>query len=346
MTSILHVSEAYGGGIVTSINSFASNTPEFEHHLLVSEREDDKICLEQETTFSSVSKLPAGNFARIRAIGLLAKKLDVSFVHLHSSFAGVYGRLSRISRKKIIYSPHGFAFDRTSEPMWKRRAYFIVESILSFRQSGFIGVSPYEVACAEKMSSMQRTTFVPNSVPDRVEPLRSFSRKNRKVHLVCVGRLSAQKDPDFLLKAYGGLPSYVKDGLEITWIGGGNIDEEDKLTEQGIKVLGWVKYDLVQKVLRKADVYVHTAAWEGFPMSIVEAAVAGCPVLLRNIPSYAGINFAPGACVETHQQLTNAMLAMHENSFDWNSAIENSNIVRAMCTSAEQKKKLLQAYST
>lgn len=345
MTSILHISEAFGGGIVMSVSAFARNTSEFQHHLLVAVRENDKIDLQQDTAFASVSNLPSGMFARIRAIRRLTKELDVDFVHLHSSFAGVYGRLAGMPRHKIIYSPHGFAFERASDPKWKRYTYLLAEKILSFRQGGFVGVSPYEAKRAREMNPRQRIFFVPNSYTNTLQAMRSKPHKAGKTRLTCVGRLSPQKDPEFLLSALKALPREIRTGFDITWVGGGDKAQEDALQKQGVNVLGWVQPDVVEQVLQETDLYVHTAAWEGFPMSIIEASVAGSPILVRIISSYEGIEFSKNASIKTHEQLRDAMIAIHENTFDWDAAVENAMKVRKMCAREEQRKILLKAYS-
>ena len=61
-------------------------------------------------------------------------------------------------------------------------------------------------------------------------------------------------------------------------------------------VLGW---------LAAADVYVHTAAWEGAPISVLEAVALGLPVVARRNPALAALDL-PMLC-DTPEELIEAI---------------------------------------
>ena len=67
------------------------------------------------------------------------------------------------------------------------------------------------------------------------------------------------------------------------WIGGGDADVEQLLREHGVEVTGWVGHHEVREHLQRADVYLHTARWEGFPITVLEAALSDIPVVVRRI---------------------------------------------------------------
>ena len=48
---------------------------------------------------------------------------------------------------------------------------------------------------------------------------------------------------------------------------------------------GWLSRSQALGWLASADVYVHTAAWEGLPVSVLEAAALGLPIVARRIPA-------------------------------------------------------------
>ena len=82
-----------------------------------------------------------------------------------------------------------------------------------------------------------------------------------------LGRISPQKGPEFFRRAVqlsraSGLP------LQWIWVGGGAPGEEAALREAGALVTGWLPRQAALERLAAADVYVHTAAWEGFPVSV------------------------------------------------------------------------------
>ena len=107
--------------------------------------------------------------------------------------------------------------------------------------------------------------------------------------VVTLGRICAQKDPLYFAEAaehyrYRGIRTWV-------WIGGPSEDDKkateyvERLNEAGVTITGWLPRDEALTWLSLAHVYVHTAAWEGNPMTIYEAAVRGLPVIARNIPA-------------------------------------------------------------
>ena len=73
--------------------------------------------------------------------------------------------------------------------------------------------------------------------------------------------------------------------LKWIWIGGGEAADERALRETGAEVTGWLSRSQALGWLATADVYVHTAAWEGLPVSLLEAAALGLPIVARRIPA-------------------------------------------------------------
>jgi glycosyltransferase involved in cell wall biosynthesis len=106
--------------------------------------------------------------------------------------------------------------------------------------------------------------------------------------VVTMGRICAQKDPLYFAEA----ASYYTDRPRPwVWIGGA--DDGDKraaeylaeLDQAGVIITGWLERDEALAWLSMAHVYVHTAAWEGNPVTVYEAAVRGLPVICRDIPA-------------------------------------------------------------
>ena len=151
-------------------------------------------------------------------------------------------------------------------------------------------VSPYEAAQARALGV--RAVFVPNTVdhdPPHAEP----TPANRSV-IVTAGRVTAQKDPYFFadvvhhLRAAG-----LSSEHQIRWVGDGAARQRTVLENAGVTVLGWRSRDETLLEMRRAAVYLHTAAWEGNPMTLLEATRLGVPIVARSIPSLESLGFAP-----------------------------------------------------
>jgi hypothetical protein len=95
-----------------------------------------------------------------------------------------------------------------------------------------------------------------------------------------IGRICKQKDPFFFLETYKLLNNPK---IKFIWIGDGEINSKIKheMVEAGIHVTGWLKQNQVFEILTSTEVYFHTAKWEGFPISLIEAAKYQKKIILR-----------------------------------------------------------------
>jgi hypothetical protein len=191
---VLHVSEAFGGGIVSSLYSFAQNTPDIEHHLLVCERKDEPLAKNLSACFASISPMRNGLLGARADIRRKVAELAPDYVHFHSTFAGLYGRLAGLDPAKLVYSPHGFAFQRASEPKPMRMAYYAVEKLLSTRSANFAGVSLDEVRLSRVMNPRSRSVFIPNVTDVAQQPVGRVENEAR-IAVVAMGRLCPQRTP-------------------------------------------------------------------------------------------------------------------------------------------------------
>ena len=55
------------------------------------------------------------------------------------------------------------------------------------------------------------------------------------------------------------------------------------LINSGVQVTGWKSRAEVLELVSDLDLYFYTAAWDGFPVSVLEAANYSVPMLLRSI---------------------------------------------------------------
>ena len=100
-----------------------------------------------------------------------------------------------------------------------------------------------------------------------------------------MSRLTAQKGIDVAIRALPSLP----DDIVLVVLGDGPDREslERLARELGVErrafLLGRVPD--VAAWLRRADVFVHPARWEGFGLAVLEAMLAGLPVVATNVSS-------------------------------------------------------------
>lgn len=204
-----------------------------------------------------------------------------AIVHAHSSMAGAYVRAAvrRTRRCPLVYTPHCYSFERLDVSWAVRQSFRMLEWLLSFNTSAYAACSPREAELSRWPLSSPRVVTVPNVQPPGL-PRAGRPATDPTLRIVGNGRLGPQKDPRFFAEAFRAAAE-VHGGLEAVWIGGGSDDDIDVLRAHGVDVTGWLPRGEALDVMAGCDLYLHTASWEGFPISIMEAAGMGLPVVAR-----------------------------------------------------------------
>ncbi|GAB05987.1 glycosyltransferase [Gordonia amarae] len=283
---IAHVSEAFGGGVQTAIVNYITATPEHDHHLLIRSRPGHgTIGIPENVGVSGYSGSILGYLRHARRQVVDG---DFDIVHLHSSFAGVL-RAVLPARIDIAYSPHCYATETGSRPAL-RLAYHAAEKALSLRPQILVAVSPRERQIGYALNPRMPATIVPNcatAAAPETAPEKAQERTDLRPTVAMTGRICAQKDPRFFAEVANILHN---NGFRFIWIGEGD-DGADGLRAAGVEITGWLTPAESRGILRHADLYLHTAAWEGGPLAPLEAAAAGCPVLSRTIGSMSSLGY-------------------------------------------------------
>jgi glycosyltransferase involved in cell wall biosynthesis len=285
---VLHVVESWGAGVRAATIRFAAATPGIEHHLLRGTARSE-FASDGEHVFATVRDLPPGAIAARAAIRAAARELRPDVVHAHSSYAGLFVRttLRSTPARRIVYSPHCFAFERRDLPPLVRIAVRGAELMLAGNTDTIAACSRAELATASRLGA--RAVHVPN-VPSIGSPAAATSTEG----VVAVGRLGAQKDPGFF-SAVVELLRARRPAVTATWVGDGDDpDARADLERDGIRVTGWLSSAAAHFTVAGAAAYVHTAAWEGFPIAILEAVELGVPVVAREVPTLHGAIATPG----------------------------------------------------
>lgn len=222
-TRVLHVVEAFGGGVADAVSSFVESSPGYEHHLLYSLREGITVDGPIFELFASVRPMPRGHVRRVLATRDAIRRIRPAVVHAHSSFGGVYSRAAFSSRRvPIVYSPHCFSFERRDISGATRRAYRAIERILAPNTTVFACCSDRERALALRLSArparlvvnVARTGFDAAARPPRV-PV-----GDAPLMIAMTGRLAPQKGVGTFARLAGELAAR---GVEarVVWIGAG-----------------------------------------------------------------------------------------------------------------------------
>ncbi|MDR1861773.1 MAG: glycosyltransferase [Candidatus Ancillula sp.] len=350
---ILHITESYKGGVASAIESFVSATSSHSHYLLYSNSRGSTQ-KPKENYYSQLFELHKNPLRAALQIRSVVKKVQPDVVHLHSSFAGVYGRLFKLGYSngcakcpdgkrrvtpRIVYSPHCFAFERQDVEPYKQRLFKLIERTLASRVDAFGCCSLREVALASQLNNKKRAVFVPNvsEFEPSVMPFGSPTSVDTPLNIVTVGRVSRQKNPEMFT-------AIAQDNKEhnFIWIGDGEEEDVARLKEAGVVVKGWKNNFEVEKLLKSANVYLHVALWEGFPISIVDAVKLKLPTIAKSAEYFEEMNVEEClfSDVTGASKMISSMLsesARQENVRIWDAALENN-------TKQEQREALLDCY--
>jgi glycosyltransferase involved in cell wall biosynthesis len=228
---------------------------------------------------------PARDLLALAEIRATLKDLRPDLVAVHSSKAGILGRIAAKSLGlPVLLTAHGWNFTPGIPPL-QAAFYRQIERLAGPLASKIITVSEFDrrLAMNAGIATGDRIVAVHNGMPDvapqlRAEPGRSPAR------LVMVARFGTQKDHPTLLRALAGLQQHP---WTLDLVGNGPLLSQMRslATELGIseriRFLGQ-RLD-VDQILAGAQISLLTTNWEGFPRSILEAMRAGLPVVASSV---------------------------------------------------------------
>ncbi|MCT1550183.1 glycosyltransferase family 4 protein [Brevibacterium casei] len=258
----------------------AANSPQIEHVIAYHGSGTPPTGL-----FDREHRITGGPLTRMRRFRQLLRDIEPSIVHAHSSWAGGYARFGRRPGMPVIYQPHCYKFVDPTLSRLQVAGIRAVERRLLRNTTVTVVLSLAERQAALSLGSTA-TVEVPNVPTVPPGEVRTADRTRRRI--VMVGRISPQKDPEFFSRVAQVLRR-LTGTVEAVWVGDGDSDLKERLRQSGVKVTGWLDTVRLSELLSEGGVYVHTARYEGLPLSVLDAAQRGLPVVLRRVPSFTGV---------------------------------------------------------
>jgi glycosyltransferase involved in cell wall biosynthesis len=203
-------------------------------------------------------------------------------VHLHSSKAGVLGRLAAGRRwTHIVYTIHGF-----DTILKAHRIFLPLERMLSRRCGAVVPVSDYDRANLEAEGIRGRIVLIRNGASDRngaelldkkaADRMRAAKESGAAV-VLSIARLAAPKRFDLFVEA---ARAFAAQSARFFWIGNVQSVDSDTLPPN-LEMLGEIPE--AGGYAKLCDVFVLLSDYEGLPMSVLEALSCGRPVLASKV---------------------------------------------------------------
>jgi len=290
---ILHVAEAFGGGVLEMTRILAEGAARAGHQVAIAygrrpeTPEDVRAAVHHSVELFEtpwVERTAGAQVRAVRTLEQLVARWEPDVIHLQSSFAGVLGAaFLRRHSVPLVYTPHGYAFAMSNEGRFRRFAYRSVEKVVASRVNLVATTSASEGQQAAVEVGASRVLVVENGIPE-LDP----SRIPRPAEpdgpsVIGIGRLRPQRRPE----ACARILSSVRDVARVRWIGGGDPEsaEARALADAGVPMTGWLSRGETLDEISRATAYLHWTAWDGLPLSVLEAMARDVVVVASDIPA-------------------------------------------------------------
>jgi glycosyltransferase involved in cell wall biosynthesis len=213
----------------------------------------------------------------------LFRKTRPDVVHVHTSKAGILGRLGAwICGTPAIYTAHTWCFAEGTSKKWKVLGA-PCERLAALPGGLIINVSEAnrKLALEYRVAPADRLVTIHNGVPDEPRDV-SFSRPSPPA-IIMVARFAKQKNQKMLLEVC----SELRAPFRLWFAGGGPMQAEVERRAKQLGMRDRVEFlgdcSDVSDRLRQASIFALATNWEGFPLSVLEAMRAGLPIVASDV---------------------------------------------------------------
>ena len=280
------------------------NSIEFDHRLYTGFcAADEADYLETVTTDVKATRIEG--FGRrvslggdVKAFITLVKEIR-SFkphvIHTHTAKAGFLGRIASVISLQPsirVHTFHGHLLNGYFG-QFKRTLVVIAEKVLAFFTHQLLAVGDKVrqdllqagIGNAKKFGLMPPGLSI-GQLPNKKDAQESYQLTSDVLQCAFIGRVTQIKRPDRFLDV---VSEINKRGVELNFFmaGDGELLEQcrERIAREDlpVTVLGWQSD--IEKVLSAADIVVLTSDNEGTPLSLIQAGMAGLPVVTTRVGS-------------------------------------------------------------
>jgi glycosyltransferase involved in cell wall biosynthesis len=227
----------------------------------------------------------------------IVEKVQPDVLHTHTFKAGVLGRarISQINRAagkelRFVHTFHGHLFDDPEFSSTKHWAITALERRYAMRTNTLVSVGEQVI-----QDLLQREIGNPNqyiNIPPGVDSLKitphsqAFANLNiaddGRLVIGWIARVTGVKNPMRALEVARAIPD-----AHFVMAGGGDLLETIKVTApSNVTVLGWAD---ARDLFGVSDIVLSTSENEGMPIALIEAQLAGKPVVATNVGAVAEV---------------------------------------------------------
>ena len=249
------------------------------------------------------SRLSELNFVRIESLGRriaplmdfksylslrkVVKEFKPDVIHSHTFKAGLLSRTMFLRIPKV-HTFHGHLFTDPEFSSFERKVITYVERALSFLTGRFIttGQNVAVELSNRGILKIEKSISIPGQVSTAITTSREEARSNydlkNEFTILWIARLAPVKNVRLLVEIALRAP-------ELTFLVAGDgpdFEMTKYIAPPNVKMLGFVE---ARKILSAGDLFVSTSLNEGYPLAVLQAQLAGLPVIAVNVGAVSEI---------------------------------------------------------
>lgn len=282
------------GGTAHYIGQLVKELPKHEYQVLVATGHVQGAEVEDEITkeipIVRINHLgrkisPLNDLKARKEIKEVIRKFKPDIIYSHTFKAGALTRTIRTDTP-IIHAFHGHLIDEPELKGLKIKVAMAIERKLAPRAKYLVTVG--KNVAAELLNARVGKKFQYVSIAPGVKPLRLQNKKKaifeleltteQRPLIVWLARVVAVKGPEKVIELAKAVPE-----ARFLMAGGGDLlNQIKKNAPENLTILGWKSADQMWAV---ADIAISTSENEGMPIALIEAQLAGIPVVALNVGS-------------------------------------------------------------
>ncbi|MCG5462402.1 glycosyltransferase family 4 protein [Micromonospora sp. NPDC053740] len=290
------------GGIERHVEEMASRLASYGHEVTVYCRRSygetpadghRGVRLRQVHTIAS-KHLDAIVHAAASTVAAMTERPDI--VHYHGLGPSLVSPMPRwLSRARVVLTVHGLDNQRAKWGLAARTVLGTAHWLSGYVPHQRVAVSRGLVAHYENRFG-RPTTYIPNGV-NPARPVRTRQIQERfglapGGYLLLVGRLVPEKAADLLIRAFRRTDTRMR----LAIVGGSSFTDDyvDRLRREAdgddrIVFTGFAYGDLLTELYASAAGFVQPSRLEGLPLTLLEAAAYGLPVVASDIAPHVEV---------------------------------------------------------
>lgn len=227
------------------------------------------------------------------------KRFDPDVIHSHTAKAGVLGRIAGLIAKpsaKRVHTYHGHLLHGYFGA-GKTRVVVVIERILSWISHSLIsiGTNVMKDLIKVRIGSEAKFHVIFPGLQDleaipKTQARTELGLDSEKLYLVFVGRLTQIKRPDRLVEIAAELKKDYPN-VHLLVVGAGELFDSTKGAAESqdlpMTFFGW-RNDIA-RILCASDIAVLCSDNEGIPLTLIQAAQAGLPIVSTDVGSVGDI---------------------------------------------------------